>query len=262
MDWDEMMEEQDKDTDDIDKGVVGVVDLTKVGVGGGVEGDVESGVGELLGKILMKGVEEKEDGEEEECRYAGKSDKEIVKELIKPIGIKRSSEEVVSTFKSRFDKNFEWVPHESLFALNLPEHRRSRVWIIKGLVLIRDDGRCRICGERVRGNTWKVLLESKELGWSEDNCFLVCGDCALCHMYKESGQTDRLKRFKGMKVFVLNRRLKRVGRCGKLREAGMTALVLLQRELGSSKGKIDCRLVKREVLRKQESRDRLVFGEC
>jgi hypothetical protein len=124
-----------------------------------------------------------------------------------------------------------------------------KLWVVKALVLLRDDGLCRVCGERVKGQTWKVLREDKEVRMKESNCFLVCKDCALCHLTKDVGGRNRLERFKNMKLMVLKRRMKGVRDCGELKEFGMTSMVLLARDKDLAEGKLDSRLVRNELRR-------------
>jgi hypothetical protein len=266
MDWDEMMEEVEESTSDIDKGIVGTIDLERLGShdARGKFASKESkeeywkGLTSKLTddevvekKVVREVVEEGSSGE-----FAGMSDKQIVDSFIKPkVESKRGN---VDNFNTKQERSMKWLPKESLISYNIAKERRARWWIVKALVLIRDDGRCRVCGELVKGQTWKVLKEDKELGMEESNCFLVCKDCALCHMYKEMSGSGRLERFKNMKLFVLKRRMKGVKKCGKLLEFGMTSLVLLARDKSASEGKLDSRLVRNEVRR--IAREKSAFG--
>jgi hypothetical protein len=269
MDWDEMLEEVEGSTSDIDKGIVGTIDLERLGgrdsrgkfvSGGGKQEYWKELTGEEVGGIEDVVVNE-EDFKEEvvDNRFVGLTDKEIAQKVMKSSGREKSKPEIVSSFKTRFDKNWDWVPHKSLFSENISKSRRSKVWIVKGLLLIRDDGRCRVCGERVRGNTWKVLKEDKRKGWSEDNCYVVCKECGLCHVNKLYGGVDRLGRFKAMKLFVLKRRNRGVKECGSLGEFGGSVLMALRREEYGASGNVDSSIMQKEVRRRSKERSRLVY---
>jgi len=149
--------------------------------------------------------------------------------------VRRSAEEVVSNLVGGFKKNLEWVPKESFLSRGLRKNRLGDLWVVKGLVLIRDDGLCRLCGERVRGNTWKVQKWDKELRWQEDNCFLVCKNCSLCITGKEFGGHDDVERFQKMREFVLSRRRKGVRGSQPLGDFGLKVLSALRTKLGGKK---------------------------
>ncbi|MCP4565945.1 MAG: hypothetical protein GY841_00020 [FCB group bacterium] len=224
--WDKVMELEDQGTDDIDKGL-----------GGGIVEDQT--------EDPEKGSEK---AQEENNNYLEMSDKEIVKRVLKST---QEKDKIKNDFKTLFESNYKWVPKESLLSYNISEDRRYRIWVVKSLVMIRDDGRCRICGERVRGNTWKVVKEVKRIRTEESNCFLICKDCGLCHSFKEFSENNRVRKFQRMKLMVLKRRLKGVKNCGKLKETGLITLVKLEREFSESKGYIDPRLVRSEILREK-----------
>ena len=262
MDWDKMTaqgEEEDRDRL-IDTGNPGVIDLGRL--------SARDSHGHFRPKIdqaaYMKRVTGQAEsipaamenlvGDSAEKKYAGMSDAEISKQVFaqakknKDMRVHKPTQRVREDFKSRFDKNYEWLPHYSLYAQNLSRARRGKTWVVKALILIRDDGRCRICGERVRGNTWKMLKEDKRGGVEENNCFLACKECGMCHEYRQTVGHDRLGLFKAMKLFVLKRRNKGVKGCKPLNEEGGTTLAMLRRELETrSFGSIDCNLVKQNV---------------
>jgi len=139
---------------------------------------------------------------------------------------KRSSEELFNNLKGRFVNDLEWIPESSVLSNFMKKHKRE-IWCVKGLVLLRDVGLCRVCGDRVRGQTWKVVKVDKDRAWEESNCLLVCGQCAQCMISREFFGT-MLEKVRQLRLFILNRRQKGTGGVKELSQYGYSVLVVLR----------------------------------
>jgi hypothetical protein len=141
---------------------------------------------------------------------------------------RRSSEEVSRDLIGRFVVDLNWVPCRSTVD-NVFSKELKHLWCVKSLVMLREKGVCRICGDRVRGNTWKVVKLMEEERWSTDNCYLVCSQCAMCKgsRYFEGSGVGKMKE---VKTFVLKRRRKGYGGSGRLSMYGRSVLKALLEE--------------------------------
>jgi hypothetical protein len=123
-----------------------------------------------------------------------------------------------------------WLPKRGTLSDMFFKHQR-KLWCVKGVVLLRDEGRCRVCGEGVRGNTWTIAKLNNDSAYEEGNCFLLCGNCNKVWNRKFfSGSL--LQRMQKIKLFILKRRHKGVGGSKKLNGEGYERMVELIRVLG------------------------------
>ena len=161
------------------------------------------------------------------CVYELEPEPEVPLVPVKNTQPKRTKVEYADNLRGRFIKALEWVPERCVVSSVFSKVRRQ-LWCVKGLVLLRDVGICRICGEKVRGNTWKIGKVFSEEAWDERNCFLMCGQCALCRGSKEFGLTDKVEKMQRIKLFVLKRRRKGVQGVKELSTYGLSVLYSLQ----------------------------------
>jgi len=138
------------------------------------------------------------------------------------------SPEFVAELKDRLTGDLNWVPKESVLTTICSKHNRE-LWCVKGMVLIRDKGVCRVCGDRVRGNTWVLQKVEKAGPWSEDNSFLMCGQCAKCRYIREM-LGSKVERMKKIKLYTLNRRYKGYRATSKLSDKAREVMLKLKRE--------------------------------
>ena len=136
--------------------------------------------------------------------------------------------EVSRDLIGRFVVDLSWVPCRSTVD-NVFSKELRYLWCVKSLVILRDKGVCRVCGDKVRGNTWKVLKLVEEDGWKTTNCFLVCSQCALCRGSKFFDGEGVVK-MKALKRFILRRRRSGYGGSKKLSMYGMSVLKALSEE--------------------------------
>jgi len=188
-----------------------------------LEKDIEDGPGEEFLRRAEENWLKDSEGVEEE--YVGGGESSNFNNLVElNPKQRRDSEELVKNLLGGFRQELDWVPCKTVLSDLVKKGSSKKLWIVKGLVLIRDDGLCRVCGERVRGQTWKVVKEDKEGRWEEENCFLLCKNCSLCHIYKEFAGSSRVEKFQKMKLFILKRRRKGVRDCDSLGDYGLKVL--------------------------------------
>lgn len=136
--------------------------------------------------------------------------------------------EYTNELKDRFMGDINWIPKVSPLSTICSKHKRE-LWCVKGMILIRDKGICRICGDRVRGNTWMVQKLDKEGPWAEDNCYLICGQCAICRSGREY-LGSKQERMKKIKLFILKRRYKGYGGSKELNSRARSVLFRLKKD--------------------------------
>ena len=237
MDWDELEQEMVKEGPDVGTGLE---------LGQGLEVEVDFTKGDFIkGESLLELDKEPSFDSYEEFvefreknqhlylngRFVGsKRCKEDVGEVgeVRKKGKRRSSEEVSRDLIGRFVVDLSWVPCRStvdrVFSKEL-----NQLWCVKSLVVLRDKGVCRICGDRVRGNTWKVVKLIDEDRWGTENCYLMCSQCAMCKGSKYF-EGSGVKKMKSVKRFVLKRRRKGYGGCKRLSMYGLSVLKALLEE--------------------------------
>jgi len=99
------------------------------------------------------------------------------------------------------------------------------MWAIEGCVLLRDQGKCRVCREGV-GKQWKVVrFVAKSYGgrWTEDNCVTICKHCETCwnprkHFVSGTGLDGDFRR---LRIYVMQRRLRQYRGCKDLERETM-----------------------------------------
>lgn len=95
-------------------------------------------------------------------------------------------------------------------------------WAVTACVVLRDNGKCVVCNEKI-GDRWKVKrILPKELGgkWDELNCVCVCQACAECwypHRLFDRG-LGRQDMLQALCVAVLERRAREYKGCKPLTE--------------------------------------------
>lgn len=83
-------------------------------------------------------------------------------------------------------------------------------WAVRALVLLRDQGKCRVCGDEYHGRGEVVRLKPKIVGgiYAEENCVSVCPNCKFVWSSNKNfyvsifPQIDMLEQF----VWILKRR--------------------------------------------------------
>lgn len=187
---------------------------------GGVETDVAwLPVGEMptrtkTGRLNLTNVREKDKNRNKRSGLFGS----------KPIEFAGDSEAAKMTFKST--------------TLRKPR------WAVFGCVLLRDQGICQVCGERLRREfkVVQIIPPSSGKGFTEDNCISVCEECVICwkpaykiNIYNEgSNKYGKLKH----RLSILTRRLKGYHGCRTLSETGL----VVRRSLLAQKERMELEL--------------------
>lgn len=124
-----------------------------------------------------------------------------------PVRVRRNIQDIGQEVHRDFIQELGWVPCTSKIGREVPKKHRRKKWCSSALILLRDEGMCRLCGEGVRGNTWSIKKLDRELGWEEENCYLMCSQCGLVFVNREFAGSAK-EQMQQIRLMVLNKRRK------------------------------------------------------
>jgi len=125
-------------------------------------------------------------------------------------------------------------------------------WAVDGCVVLRDQGMCVVCGEKLStGYEVKMVVPSKLGGqYEEGNCVCVCKECAKCWFPQRLwdrglGKQDMLQ---ALSVAVMNRRAKEYKGCKWLTEKARVRLKELEKEVGYREAQVHETALKHQLI--------------
>lgn len=124
-------------------------------------------------------------------------------------------------------------------------------WAVSGCVMLRDQGVCVVCGEKLAKTEIKQILP-QELGgkWEEKNCVCVCKACADCwypHRLFDRG-LGRQDMLQALSVAIMERRTREYRGCKGLTERARQRLKDMAKELEHRNRKITNKAIELQLL--------------
>lgn len=124
-------------------------------------------------------------------------------------------------------------------------------WAVSGCVMLRDQGVCVVCGEKLSKTEIKQILP-QELGgrWEEKNCVCVCKACAECwypHRLFDRG-LGRQDMLQALSVAIMERRAREYRGCKGLTERARQRLKDMAKELERRNRKVTNKAIELQLL--------------
>jgi 5-methylcytosine-specific restriction endonuclease McrA len=151
------------------------------------------------------------------------------------------------TALDRYACEFEAVRHT--FEYQGPKPR----WAVDGCVILREQGKCLVCQERLSDGYVVKMVVPRQLGgrYEEQNCVCVCAECAKCWFPQRLwdrglGKQDMLQ---ALSVAVMERRAREYKGCKWLTEPARQRLKALAKEVEYREKKVCEKAIEEQLVK-------------